>query len=227
MAGNDSETDALKKDIEQQVIKPQAVDIHDIAEREDVGGDHDLPQQRSISRQFSEYAVQFEEETTKEKVACIATYLLLIASAPAIAAVIIASQYDENNNSCNDGTKYLIHPQTYLYVAGGVQLAMSIIYFFTQIVAFVCFSPAIWESIKFFMSQGLCRLISSCYPLWHLIWACIGIYIYIAEMSENCQNEDIGIMILSWCIIEFIGVCCISCIVMCWIFIALTVMSAQ
>ena len=139
--------------------------------------------------------------------------------------MVIASQYDPNNNACNDGTKYTIDPQTYLYVAGGVQLGMSGIYFFTQIVAFLCFNPAAWESLKFCMSRGLCRCISSCYPLWHLVWACLGVYIYIAEMSQDCQNEDIGIMILAWCILEFVGVCCISCCVMCWVFIALMAMA--
>lgn len=210
-----TENDALKSDIEQQAIQPHAASI---------------PQQQpepSISRRASIYYEQYQERASKEAVACIATCVLLIASAPAIAAVIIASQYDPDNNSCNDGTDYLIDPVTYLYVAGGVQLGMSIIYFFTQIVAFLCFNPIHWIRLKSCTSGILCRCISSCYPLWHLIWACLGVYIYVAQMSKNCQEEDIGIMILAWCIIEFIGVCCISCCIMCWIFMALAVLTAD
>ena len=218
MAENAEETDALKSDIEQQAIEPQA---------EDAGLDESsqpapLTPTRSLTRRASVYIAQYEEKTNKEQVACIATYALLIASAPAIAAVIIAHNYDAATSACNDGTKYLIDPQTYLYVAGGVQLGMSGIYFFTQIVAFLCFTEEAWIKTRIFMSQGCCRVISSLYPLWHLIWAIIGVYIYAAEMSKACQNEQIGVMILAWCILEFIAVCCMSCCIMCWALIVAT-----
>eukprot|EP00483_Globobulimina_turgida_P001297 UN01299 len=198
------ETDALKNDVEVQAIQPQQ--------------ETDSPPQlqHSFSKRATIYIAQYQEKATKEQVACIATFSLLLASAPAIAAVIIASGYNKDTSACNDNTQYVIDLQTYLYVAGGVQLGMSAIYFFTQIVAFLCFSENTWMNIKFCMSRGICHCISSCYPLWHLLWACIGIYIYAAEMSSQCQKTDVGTMILAWCVIEFVGVCCISCCVVCF-----------
>mmetsp|Transcript_20880 Transcript_20880/g.33304 ORF Transcript_20880/g.33304 Transcript_20880/m.33304 type:complete len:232 (+) Transcript_20880:1755-2450(+) len=231
MADNDAaESEALKSDVEQQAIQPQADDVGGSG-----GAGSGAPasadqQQPAWNRQASVYMAQYGEKATKEQVACIATYALLIASAPAIAAVIIGSQYDEATSACKeskDGEPYLLDPQTYLYVAGGVQLGMSGIYFFTQIVAFLCFSETTWMNIKIFMSQGLCRCISACYPMWHLAWACIGIYIYSAEMSKECQQEDVGVMILAWCVIEFVGVCCMSCCIACWTMMAASIILSQ
>ena len=94
-----SEKDALKQDVEQQAIEPQAISA------DNASGGGSSNSNPNLSRRASIYLEQYQEKTTKEQVACIATYALLIASAPAIAAVVIASQYDPNHNACNDGTK--------------------------------------------------------------------------------------------------------------------------
>eukprot|EP01083_Nonionella_stella_P208383 756273_1 len=142
--GEAKETDALKNDVEAQAIQPAGDSPQQPAATPKI--------QRSFSKRASVYVEQYQEKATKEQVACIATFGLLIASTPAIAAVIIASEYNKKESICNDGTDYFIDPQTYLYVAGGVQLCMSGIYFFTQIIAFLCFSERTWMNIKFYMS---------------------------------------------------------------------------
>eukprot|EP01083_Nonionella_stella_P136171 414205_1 len=208
MTDPNDENIALKTDIEEQDIQSLEPDAISSPAQP-----RPPPPQRSLSRRESIKLnlVQYKDEVSKEKIACVATCLLLIVSAPAIAAVIIASGYNQASSACNDGTDYLIDPQTYLYVAGGVQLGMSALFFMTQIIAFLCFSESTWIKIKICLSGRICKCISACYPIWHLVWAGIGIYIYVAQMSDECQQEDIGIMILAWCIIQWTGICCITC----------------
>ena len=50
----------------------------------------------------------------------------------------------------------------------------------------------------------------------NLVWAGYGLYMYVNEMSDECKDEDIGIMVFAWSLFLycFIGfVCCCACCV--------------
>ena len=53
--------------------------------------------------------------------------------------------------------------------------------------------------------------------LFNLSWAAVGLYMYANEMSDECQDEDIGIMVFAWslvcCCLAGLPCCCACC---CW-----------
>ena len=129
----------------------------------------------------------------------------IITLGPAIAALIVGLEYDENS-VCNEKTDYFIDLRMYLILAGSVSIAWVIVS--CLIIGLnQCFClcrdynrgnvPAIFTSI--FALPLL---------LWNFIWAIFGIYIYFEEMSSLCQHEPIGEMLIVWCLIQafFVGV---------------------
>ena len=124
----------------------------------------------------------------------------------AIAAIVIASQYDKETSPCNDGNpKYLVDLVTFLYVAGGIQCGFSALYFLG-----LCSQK---ESCMKSLNQ-----IYSCLGLFFFAWSVVGLIIYDQQMSKQCQNEPIGIMILSWCVIQLalgVAICCCIFVTIC------------
>eukprot|EP01083_Nonionella_stella_P004732 13755_1 len=235
------ELTALKQDLEQRGIQPSESTDNTLArtvqEQEIAGLQVQQAAQQPPPRPQTTQDTSFKATTTafvqntldatdRKQFACFGIYILLVISSPAIAAVIIAAQYDKNTSACGaDGETYLVDPDIYLYVAGGVQLGMFVIYSLSQMLALLCCGEELWLTVKeTLMRNQILHCISLCYPLFHIAWACIGIYIYTEEMSDACQDEDVGVMMLSWIIIEFVLVfgliCCCGCLI-CWSFAGL------
>ena len=134
----------------------------------------------------------------------------------AIAAIVIASEYDPSISSCTSD-HHMIDLKIFLYIAGGIQLGFSTIY--------ICISCChSYASISIEQSVALFRSInaSNClFIIFYLIWAGIGCFMYHEQMNINCRSESISIMILSWSIIQFalfglsfgcilLAVCCVG-----------------
>lgn len=119
----------------------------------------------------------------------------LIMIIPAIAALVIASQYDETESVCNNDTIYSVDLRIYLYCSGGI----SIGYFCLILIAgcYEYFHPKI-------KNRGLICIgyIGCVLTIFHLLWAILGISIYAAQMSMECQQQDIGKMIFASSIIQ-------------------------
>lgn len=124
----------------------------------------------------------------------------------AIAGLVIASQYDKETSPCNDGPKYYVDLVTFLYVAGGIQCGYSALYFLG-----LCLQK---ESCMKSLNQ-----IYSCIGIFFFAWSVVGLVIYDQQMSKECQNEPIGKMILSWCVIQlalgFAVCCCVFALICC------------
>ena len=136
---------------------------------------------------------------------------------PAIAAVIIASQYDPSISPCGiDSNSYTIDLVTFLNVAGYLQIAYGALH-----LLLLCCSMSASQENKVKINQCL-QAPACCLFLFYLIWAGIGLYIYDNEMSEQCQSEPIAKMILSWSIIQYalvgLALCCVTCICFCALF---------
>ena len=151
-----------------------------------------------LTRQTS---IQQIEENQSSIGVCWSCWLLPAATA----VVIIASQYDPSASMCNmenshDG--YIIDLPTFLFVAGGIQIGYTILYF-----------------VALFHHNSKCIAImngmSCCLIIFYLIWSIIGLIIYSQEMNYNCQSEPISKAILSWSIIQsvllIIFIFCCSC----------------
>ena len=125
-----------------------------------------------------------------------------------IAAIIIGDTYSMQGGPCYDGTgtQYTVAPKRFLLAAGIIQVVFGILYAIGQ-----CFKGKKWLNSL----NGL----TGCLILFYLVWAIIGSIMYYQQFSDECKDESIGIMILSWCIINIgviiltFGICCIICLI--------------
>eukprot|EP01083_Nonionella_stella_P221542 791419_1 len=129
------ELTALKQDLEQRGIQPSESTDNTLArtvqEQEIAGLQVQQAAQQPPPRPHTaqDTIVQNTLDATDRKQFNHYWLYLLVMSPLAIAAVIIAAQYDKNTSACGaDGETYLVDPDIYLYVAGGVQLGMFVIY---------------------------------------------------------------------------------------------------
>lgn len=126
----------------------------------------------------------------------------------AISCLVIGNEY-ANDTVCTDGD-FSVDLDTFLIVAGVSQLAAIALLFCLRI----CCSEGMCEydedEYAFKCNVSLC--IFSFWFLFDIIWAVVGMVIYCNEMNDDCRDESIGIMILSWSIIQFVF-CVLSCIV--------------
>eukprot|EP01083_Nonionella_stella_P101267 286862_1 len=148
----------------------------------------------------------------QERQALILTVCMLIMLAPAIAALVIASEHDNETSLCNDGTKYTIDLRAFLYCGGGVQLCYSGINLLIQ-----CFTMITGRKALCVWYRNRSKCLGICVSVFILIWAAIGLQMWNNEMSIDCQTEAIGTMILIWsvyvyCLIASVCgvVCCVG-----------------
>eukprot|EP00483_Globobulimina_turgida_P001871 UN01873 len=127
----------------------------------------------------------------------------------AIAAVVIASQYDADASPCG-GSTFTIDLQLFLYIVGYIQIGYCALH-----LCIACCSNSCSEENK----ASLLRLVRApdCLLLcFYLSFAGIGLYMYCNQMSEGgCKQEPIAMMILAWSIIQYaligLAFCCILC----------------
>eukprot|EP00484_Ammonia_sp_Unknown_P009831 CAMPEP_0197057306 /NCGR_PEP_ID=MMETSP1384-20130603/95575_1 /TAXON_ID=29189 /ORGANISM="Ammonia sp." /LENGTH=211 /DNA_ID=CAMNT_0042491681 /DNA_START=16 /DNA_END=651 /DNA_ORIENTATION=- len=129
----------------------------------------------------------------------------------AIAAIVIAALYDASTSECAN-EEFVIDLPTFLYVAGFAQLADFMLHCCAMCGTSRVVSPDRTAALMRFTMAESC-----CFAIFHLIWAGIGWYIYIDEMSPECEHEAIGKMVLAWNIIIYVvfgsTVCCSCCFV--------------
>ena len=126
----------------------------------------------------------------------------------AIAAVIIASQYDAATNLCAEGD-YVIELQSYLYICSFIQIAQIGLFLLNSCCnQWLSFQRKL-DNLK--MIIGLSILLS----IYYVIWASIGFYIYDQQMSEECHSEAISKLLLAYSVYNVImfgsQICCIGC----------------
>ena len=139
--------------------------------------------------------------------------------APAIVAVVIASEYNENA-AC--GTQepeggYTIDLVTFLNVAGYLAIAWG-----GFILVCNCFARCAFGNDE--EAQLKCQQIllapALCILLFNISWASVGLYMYDNEFTDGCKDTSIGKMILAWSIIQIGGIglvlCCACCLGICY-----------
>eukprot|EP00483_Globobulimina_turgida_P005414 UN05424 len=127
----------------------------------------------------------------------------ILTLAPAIASMVIGLQYD-GTSKCNDNTNYFIELKMYLLIAGSVSIGWICLSFIIICLNSLC-CPKYQHSKcpSIFVALFALPLL-----LWSFIWPLFGVYIYFEQMTYICQNEPIGQMLFSWCIVQlfFVGV---------------------
>ena len=139
----------------------------------------------------------------------------------AIAAVVVASQYEEDKklNPCyypkgyvTNGEKYVIELQLFCYIAGYVQIGFS---------ALVCLaqSCALFRADSKGTIMNVVNAPSFCLFVAYLVWAGIGLYMYDRQMTDLCKEQDIAKVIAARSIFQYcllcLGCACLGCLVCC------------
>ena len=140
----------------------------------------------------------------------ICCYFVLIV--PLIIGLMISAEYDPTSSSCGDPSKYLFPIDLWLYIACGIPMFILFVYFGMSIYQ-------TFVSYEFYLR--IMRFYRSKYHIWFNIlstvfwsfWGCLGIYIYAAEMTLQCQQTAIGSMILTMSVFELLHGCCIGCLI--------------
>eukprot|EP01084_Bolivina_argentea_P072353 131372_1 len=128
-----------------------------------------------------------------------ATVLQVVFLAPAIAAIVIAADYDEKTSACGNPDDYTINLQTFLYLGGGTQIVYGVIS-----MALRCIGTGTERS-------------DGCEGLFLLVLAIIGLVMWDNQFSEECQEEPIAKMILAWSVIPFCAMGLICIIICCYV----------
>ena len=142
-----------------------------------------------------------------------ANVLTLIFLAPAIASLVIASEYNPSTSVCeksndNDDISYIINLRDWLIYAGCINLGHFILHTCSAICnACKCSSHVSGGGVSGFG----CLIL-----LFDFVWSIIGLIMYNQQMSNLCHETDVAKMILSWCIIKLsligLGCCCLTCL---------------
>eukprot|EP01084_Bolivina_argentea_P033448 61866_1 len=132
--------------------------------------------------------------------------------APEIAAVVIAQQY--NASICYENNDmYTIPLGLWLNIGGGIALGITIFYFLFGYIYCLFMSKAIQDKVdNVYMNTYLEHLCCHfCISLFHYAWAIIGIYMYANQMSDECQSDMIGQMVIGFAIVNPLQICCAMC----------------
>eukprot|EP01083_Nonionella_stella_P169516 574960_1 len=129
--------------------------------------------------------------------------LHIIFLTPAIAAIIIALDYNKNSSSCHNGTTYAVQLQLFLLVGGAMQLCNAICQLFGK-----CRHNGAKTS-----NESEYETENRGVALFVLAWAGVGFYMWDKQMTEECRHEQIAKMILAWSIIPYAALVLMSCFI--------------
>eukprot|EP01084_Bolivina_argentea_P257381 433626_1 len=111
---------------------------------------------------------------------------------PSIAAIAIASQYNQETSVCsNNDITYSIEPDMFLFIGAGLQLFYAFIY--ALFLFIYCKDYQMFSDEKMNMLKIASRTATTICCVFYLIWSAIGLNIYDKQMNESCKNESIGV----------------------------------
>eukprot|EP01084_Bolivina_argentea_P085936 155342_1 len=146
----------------------------------------------------------------------------LFFAATAIAAIIIAIQYYNDDESVCDGHYSVIDPVEFVLIAGIALLCLTgynLIYLcFTWLICNLrnnCLNLRKCKEIISIPSSVISCLISCLMITFYCIWLSIGFYVYVNEMSSECQSSMIGEIMLAWCIVMVLSFFCLWILALC------------
>ena len=117
----------------------------------------------------------------------------------AIAAVVIAGQYDSDTSPCGTpatSDSYTVGLVEFLLVGGYTQIGGISLGF--------CLCCCAMISDDLANAGSVCLVLPSmCLSLFYLAWGGIGLYMYSNELTSDCQQEPIGQVLLAWSLIPY------------------------
>ena len=160
-----------------------------------------------------------EEQANWKRYLCRIIVIALFALILPVSCLIIASNYDKDTSPCGIEQDYTIQLATFLNVIGSV----SIVY----IICMVLFKMSMDQAnatgrwyITMNCNLVLLYIINLLWLLFLVIWSGIGFYVYFNQMSDECRQEAIAIMILVCCIFVSVLVGLAACCALCFCYLA-------
>lgn len=160
------------------------------------------------------YQQQSNQTHIQDRSTPLSQCLSLFNFAPAVAALDIGL-IAECSDTINSNQNYImdIDPSTYLVIAGVIGIAWFVWVFTTICCSCICCSTqprSRYKCIRFCISKITYPMI-----LFYIAWTGIGLYIYEQEIPSTCQQDPIGKMLLSWCVLNLIWIGVLICAVLC------------
>eukprot|EP01083_Nonionella_stella_P154205 496582_1 len=138
---------------------------------------------------------------------------LIVLLIPEIACVVIAPKYESSVCYENDDG-YVVPLGLWLYVGGGVPLAINLLYLIFCCV--YCLFMRVYDRHrvdKLYQETHGKHFCCHCSVfLFHISWAIIGLYMYANQMAPDCQSDIVGQMVLAFAIINPLQICCALCV---------------
>ncbi len=143
-----------------------------------------------------------ERKVSNSKSGLLCAWLFcLIMLSPAVASLVIALQYDKNTSPCN-ATSFTTDKGFFCSTGNGLKCFLMTAGIL-QISQF-CFGTLLLLIDVFFEINGVKagNRGGGCLGIFYMVWAIIGVVMYENQMSEECQQEAIGKMVLLWSVIQ-------------------------
>eukprot|EP01084_Bolivina_argentea_P293408 504613_1 len=138
--------------------------------------------------------------------------LMIIAVIISIVAIIISLIVSDS--TCNIQYTYsVIHPVSFIIIGCVAVLSHIILFACHRFIVSLTTSKSshFWKNKPFQVIQNthICLYSSAAISKWmmllfYVVWSIIGFYIYHNDMSYDCKYSNIGIVMISWCIIIFV-----------------------
>ena len=138
----------------------------------------------------------------------------VLALAPCIVALLFASEYSNFRSSlvCNvNNRNYTVGLDTWLFVASILSILVSVTYIILNSYQTFFASLSMYRKISQSLLSPIHALIQFVITLFHTIWAIIGLIIYTQQMSPQCQQTDVALMILIFAVLELLNTSCVGC----------------
>ena len=130
-----------------------------------------------------------------------------------ISALIIAVQYDPVTSPCSD-SEFVIDLPLFLLVVGGIGICIAVLTFVVTAIMICVDDEDTSENMERF--AGCIRLSICGLTICNLIWAVLGIEMFVSQMSADCQTTTIGIFIFAWSVFVYsivFMICCCVCVI--------------
>ena len=134
-------------------------------------------------------------------VICTGMMLTGILLVPAICCVVIAARYQDHSKTCALTQDYTIDLPIFLNAVGYGSITYVACLLVIQSVL-LC-TKGIGNLGKTIKYLARFSIVGCLWAIFLVVWTGVGLSIYVNELSDECQKEEAGVMMLVWAIFMY------------------------